>query len=115
MTKKQIGKIGEDMACNYLLQNNYKIIDRNFHCRQGEIDIIAVDNTTKEMVFIEVKSRNNKIFGRGIEAIDNYKLRHIIIAAKYYLFVNKINFNIRIDAIEIDLKLKKINHIKQIL
>ena len=55
MTKKQIGKIGEDMACNYLLQNNYKIIDRNFHCRQGEIDIIAVDNTTKEMVFIEVK------------------------------------------------------------
>ncbi len=103
------------MACNYLQKNNYKILERNFNCNQGEIDIIAKDNKTKEIVFLEVKTRSGKKYGRGLEAINAYKLKHIRNSAKYYLYINKITLNIRFDAIEIDLKLKRLNHVKQII
>ncbi len=115
MNKKQIGNFGENIAYNYLQKNNYEILERNFNCKQGEIDIIAKDNKTKEIVFIEVKARSGKKYGRGLEAINTYKLKHIVNSAKYYLYINKITLNIRFDAIEIDLKLKKLNHIKQII
>ena len=115
MNKKQIGNLGENMACNYLQTKNYKIIERNFNCKQGEIDIIAKDNKTKEIVFFEVKTRSGKRYGRGLDAINTYKLKHIINSAKYYLYINKITLNVRFDAIEIDLKLKKLNHVKQII
>ena len=45
--RKEIGNRGENLACKYLNKNNYKIIERNFYCKQGEIDIIALDNTKK--------------------------------------------------------------------
>lgn len=115
MDKKQIGKIGEDIACKYLEKNNYKIIERNFNTKLGEIDIIVKDKETEEIVFIEVKTRNNKKFGRGLESIDDYKMNHIINTAKYYLYKNKLNTSIRFDAIEINMNQKKINHIKQIV
>ena len=54
---KETGKLGEDIAVHYLKQNGYVILDRNFECRQGEIDIIALDK--KEIVFIEVKTRTS--------------------------------------------------------
>ena len=54
-----LGRFGEEKACNYLKKNNYKIIERNFRCRQGEIDIIAKDLSKNELVFIEVKTRLN--------------------------------------------------------
>ena len=47
-----LGKTGEDIATQYLIQKGYKIVERNFYCRQGEIDIIAKDKN--ELVFIEV-------------------------------------------------------------
>ena len=45
-----LGRHGEDKACKYLEQNNYRIIERNFRCKQGEIDIIAYDNNLKQLV-----------------------------------------------------------------
>jgi len=60
--KQSIGKLGEDIACLYLEKNNYKIIKRNFRCKQGELDIIAF-NLKKELIFIEVKTRNNINYG----------------------------------------------------
>ena len=49
--RQEIGRWGENLACKYLEENNYKIIDRNFLCRQGEIDIIAKDCIKNELVF----------------------------------------------------------------
>ena len=115
MNKRQNGIIGEDIACNYLSKNSYKIMERNFNCNQGEIDIIVRDINTNEVVFIEVKSRNNKKFGRGIDSINKRKIIHIINSAKYYLYVNRLDINIRFDVIEVYIKDKKINHIKQII
>lgn len=55
MTSKEMGNIGEAAVCKYLIKKGYKIIERNFSYRGGEIDIIAQDKST--IVFIEVKAR----------------------------------------------------------
>ncbi len=113
--KQQRGKIGEDLACKHLQKNKYTIINRNFRCKQGEIDIIAYDEKRKELIFIEVKTRSNIEYGLPSEAIVKMKKNHIINSAKYYNYKNKIeNVPIRFDVIEVFLNNSnyKINHIK---
>lgn len=109
-----IGKDGEEIASNYLLQNGYQILKRNFYTKQGEIDIIAKEKD--EYVFIEVKTRKNKEYGEPIDAIDKNKIKHLKKAISYYLYINKLEDKfIRIDIIEIKYIKNKIyiNHIKQ--
>lgn len=111
--RHNLGKTGEDVAEIYLLKKNYKIIERNFSCRQGEIDIIAKDKD--EIVFIEVKTRTNKKYGQPIDAITYYKKKHMIKSINYYLYVRKLeNAFVRIDVIEVYQKKDGfwINHIK---
>lgn len=109
-----LGKIGEDAAEIYLLNLGYKIIDRHFYCKQGEIDIIAKDKN--EFVFIEVKARSNRNFGNPVDSVTYYKKNHLIKAIRYYLYLKKMeNSFIRIDIIEV-YQYKdglKINHIKK--
>ena len=117
-TKKELGKIGENIATKYLTEQNYKIIARNFVCRQGEIDIIASDEAKKEIVFIEVKTRTNKKYGEPSEAVDESKQKHIYKSAEYYVYrCNLYNRNIRFDIIEINVDIStkriKINHIRK--
>lgn len=112
-----LGQFGEDKACDYLIKNNYIILDRNFRCSQGEIDIIAKDVKKNELVFIEVKTRSNFKYGVPSEAVTNMKKRHFISASKYYLFQKNIkNTFIRFDIIEIFPKNNsfQINHIIQV-
>lgn len=114
--RHEIGKLGEELAVKYLEQKGYKIIERNFTCRQGEIDIISIDK--KELVFIEVKTRSNDKFGRPIEAVDTNKQKHLSKAIKYYLYSRNLeNEYVRIDVIEVYLyeQSYRINHIKQII
>ena len=113
--KQRIGKLGEDLAYQYLQKNNYKIIEKNFTCRQGEIDIIARDNRKKELVLIEVKTRTNFKYGNPCEAVNNQKKKHIYYAGQYYIYKNRIkNIPIRLDVIEIYIKngTYHLNHIK---
>ncbi len=115
MYKRHIlGKEGEQIATDYLKQNNYKILLRNFRCNQGEIDIIAKNKN--EIVFIEVKTRQNNNFGNPAEAVTKIKRKHILDTAKYYIYKNNLgNMSIRFDVIEIYKKEKfYINHIKNI-
>lgn len=115
--RQEIGKWGENLACQYLEKNNYQIIERNFLCRQGEIDIIAKDVIKKELVFIEVKTRSNFKYGNPAEAVNTQKRKHMMQAIQYYLYKNHIqNIPIRIDILEVYIVQNcKINHIKQIL
>lgn len=113
--KKEIGKIGEEIACKYLNRNDYNILERNFTCKQGEIDIISQDLKKKELVFIEVKTRSNLKYGMPSEAVNKSKKKHILEASNYYTYLNKIkNIPMRIDVIEIYItnSKRKINHIK---
>lgn len=109
-----LGINGEKIATEYLNKNNYKIIERNFRCRQGEIDIIAYDKKCKEYVFVEVKTRTNFEYGKPIDSVNKMKQKHIASATKYYIYLNNIeNKYIRFDIIEIYKKDKYIiNHIK---
>ena len=84
--KQELGRNGENIASKVLENKNYKILERNFRCRQGEIDIIAYDEATKEIVFVEVKTRSNLCFGKPREAVDNQKKKQLYKAAKYYLY-----------------------------
>lgn len=112
--KQEIGKLGEDIATNYLIEKGYIILDRNFECRQGEIDIIAKDE--KEIVFIEVKTRTSNKYGTPSEAVNKIKQKHMLQSMKYYLYIKNLSQEfIRIDVIEvyINVNIVEVNHIKQ--
>ena len=80
---QDIGRLGEDYAASHLEKGGYKIICRNYRAgRFGEIDIIAVENTT--LVFVEVKTRISARFGNPEEAITPRKLRTLQKAALYF-------------------------------
>lgn len=85
MKNKRIGKIGEDVAEKFLSASNYQIIKRNFHTRQGEIDIIGIDKSKNQLVFIEVKTRTTTRFGELNETISTKKRKALIQTALYFL------------------------------
>ncbi|GAB4431259.1 MAG: YraN family protein [bacterium] len=89
MNKRQKGKEGEELALNYLKKMGYKIIETNFSCRLGEIDIVAKDGKT--YCFIEVKLRKSKEFGSPLEAVDHRKTSKLIQTAKYYCLINNLS------------------------
>lgn len=112
--KQETGKEGEDIAVYYLKSIGYNVIERNFECRQGEIDIIALDKD--EIVFIEVKTRRNKKYGLPAEAVNDTKKKHLWKAVQYYLYSRNLQDDfIRLDVIEMYLSKGKtyINHIKK--
>lgn len=82
MSTTQVGKSGEDLASNFLQKQGYKIIERNFRIRGGEIDIIAIDGDA--LVFVEVKTRSSHRFGLPQESINYYKIKFLQRAAKFY-------------------------------
>lgn len=82
--QKTSGALAENLACEYLKKNNYKIIEVNFSCKLGEIDIIASEE--KKLVFVEVKYRKNKSASRSAKAaVTKSKQKKIILTAKWYL------------------------------
>ncbi|ABY92989.1 YraN family protein [Thermoanaerobacter sp. X514] len=101
MNKKTIGSLGEKIAAQYLLKSGYKILEKNFKCKIGEIDIIALFK--KEIVFVEVKTRTSTSFGTGSEAVNFRKQQRILKIAQLYLATTEKfrNFQPRFDVIEI--------------
>jgi|LZCG01.1.fsa_nt_gb putative endonuclease len=91
------GKRGEDIACQYLRQQGYEIIARNWRSRFGEIDIIARDGDS--LVFVEVKTRTGSGFGGPEGALDERKRGRIIATAKAYLSGIESDLAIRFDLV----------------
>ncbi|MDP8221592.1 MAG: YraN family protein [Candidatus Stygibacter frigidus] len=85
--KKIKGAKGEKTALRYLKKLGYKIIERNFLCKTGEIDIIAYDHKNEELLFVEVRFRQSGI-DDAIASINYNKQLRIIKAARYYLLIN---------------------------
>lgn len=85
----------------YLKENNYIILETNFYCYFGEIDIIARNNGY--LVFIEVKYRKSRSMGLPEEAVTYSKQRRIYKSAEYFLYKNRISMNIpcRFDVVAI--------------
>lgn len=83
MKTSELGKIGEDFAANLLQLQGYRILERNFRCKTGEIDIIAEKDG--EISFVEVKTRRSARFGMPAEAVSTEKQRRMRKTAAYYL------------------------------
>lgn len=97
---KTFGAFGENLAADWLTENGYRVLDRNFSCRAGEIDIIAMQSDT--VVFIEVKTRSSNRFGQPSEAVSTSKQRKLVKTALYYMQKNKLlEYMCRFDVMEI--------------
>lgn len=100
MDKKIFGGYGEALAYNYLKKKKYKILERNFTCEIGELDIVAEKKDV--VVFVEVKTRASAKLGLPREAVNFYKQQKIKQLALYYLKCkNWLERNVRFDVIDI--------------
>ncbi len=111
--RKQTGQHGEDAAAMYLTERGYSIVQRNWRCTVGELDIVAeADNT---LVFVEVRTKRSRNFGTAVESITPTKQAKLVELAETYLQeTNILNQDWRIDVIAIWLEagLPHINHIE---
>lgn len=97
MNKRKLGKLGEEIASDFLIKNGVKIIERNYNTKYGEIDLIALENET--IIFIEVKLRKNKKYGAIEETINWNKINKMRDAAEFYLQQFKEDRKCRFDII----------------
>lgn len=114
--RRRFGDQGEKTAAKYLSDQGMKILDRQYGVRGGEIDLIAQDS--EEIVFVEVKSRQDESFGYPEEAVTPEKIRKIMRAIQYYLSEKKWeDKNWRIDVVAIqftDRGEPKVHHVKAV-
>lgn len=102
---KELGANGEKIAKEFLLKEGYTILESNFRCRLGEIDIIALEG--EYLIFIEVKTRTGYLYGYPIEAINAKKKNSLVKVAQTYLALKKLkDKNLRFDVVEIIIKNK---------
>ena len=101
MSSKITGNYGEDLACEYLKKQGYKILERNYRIRGGEIDIVCKD--LEILVFVEVKTRFTHEFGPPAESMTFWKVKALLKTARFY--IQKINWGekeYRLDFVSID-------------
>ena len=104
VSKQIIGKIGEDVAADYLVEQGFSVVGRNIHVSHKEIDLI-IENE-EHLVFVEVKTRcqdpkHPSPFGRPADAVDYRKKKYIYTAAEIYLYEHPTDKMPRIDVIEV--------------
>jgi putative endonuclease len=99
--KRDVGGQKETLAVLFLEKQGFRILDRNYYTRHGELDIVAMDG--EYLVFAEVKYRRDSDYGTPAQAVIARKQRHLQYAARTYLYEKKLDFDspIRFDVIEI--------------
>lgn len=99
-SRQKLGDLGEEIAVNYLKKKGYKILERQYKSRYGEIDIIAEHKKT--LVLVEVKTRRSENFGLPEEAVTERKLEKIISTGNIYQEKQKRQFeSIQVDVVSI--------------
>lgn len=111
---RQTGRLAEDFAARVLKDKGYLILERNFHNRFGEIDIIAKEGDV--LVFVEVKAKKGMDFGTPEEMITAYKLQKIRRMAEVYMSGKSLSCRIDVVAIVLssDDKLLRLNHYENV-
>jgi len=84
--REQLGIEGEKRVFDYLVSRGYRMLETNFSCKGGEIDLIA--SKGQELFFVEVKSRSSSAFGDPLESVHPYKQRRMSKAAQLFLYRN---------------------------
>lgn len=91
MNKRRLGQEQEALAANFLTKQGYRILEQNYRCRAGEIDLIGVHG--EYLVFVEVKYRSSTKEGYAEEAVDFRKQKRICRAAQWYLTAHELDWN----------------------
>ena len=97
MHKNSLGNKGEKLACDYLIKNGYKILERNWRFGRFEIDIIAQKNNL--IVIVEVKTRSNDYFVAPQQTLKKKQIENILQAANHYITQKNLDSEVRLDII----------------
>ena len=89
LLKKLLGREGEDLAARFLMKRGYRILERNYRTRSGEIDLVAMHDGA--VVFVEVKTRTSDIFGAPELAVNPRKQQRMVKAALGYIKYRKLH------------------------
>jgi len=111
--RRQLGQWGESVAAQQLEAKGFQIVERNWRCRRGEIDLIAQEGDT--LVFVEVKTRRGRGMGVPEEALTSRKSRKLLLLGQLYLSQHDLDIDWRIDMVAVELdrkgKLVRCEHI----
>jgi putative endonuclease len=99
--KRHAGSGGEDVASAWLEAQGYRVVERNWRCRSGEVDLIVRRGSLT--VFVEVKERRSGSHGRGLEAVTWTKRRRVVRAARLYAAARGLtDTDLRFDVVSVD-------------
>jgi putative endonuclease len=103
--RQLLGQLGERLAANELEKRGYTIVERNFRCKAGELDLVAREGA--DLVFIEVKTRRGVAYGFPEEAVEHKKASKLQEVANYYLEQHAlVDCSWRIDVIAVQFSLQ---------
>ncbi|MDX1277485.1 YraN family protein [Oceanihabitans sediminis] len=95
----ELGKIGEDLAVDYLLQKGYYILERNYRFQKAEVDIIAKLNDV--LAIVEVKTRSTIDFGNPQDFVKPKQIQRLVKAVDEYVIANELDVEVRFDIIAV--------------
>jgi putative endonuclease len=100
--KQSVARQTEQLALDHLLRNGLALLDRNFRCRHGEIDLVMLDRTT--IVFVEVRFRKRSNFATAVASVDVHKQRRLCLTGGHYLRTHPHHHNapVRFDVVAFD-------------
>jgi putative endonuclease len=112
--RQKLGRWGEKLAAERLESHGYKVLDRNWRCRRGEIDLVVKEGDV--LVFVEVKTRRGRDYGTPEEALTRYKAKRLLeLGQRYILERNLEDVEWRVDLVAVELdqqgKLLRFEHI----
>ncbi|KUH90638.1 YraN family protein [Mycobacterium sp. IS-1556] len=100
LTRAEIGALGEQLVVDHLRSLGLRVLGRNWRCRYGELDVIAVDDTARIVVFVEVKTRTSDQFGGIAQAVTPQKVRRLRRLAGLWLAAQDTRWSqVRIDVV----------------
>ena len=112
--RQKLGRWGEQQAAQYLESHGYKVLDRNWRCRRGEIDLVAKEGDV--LVFVEVKTRRGRDYGTPEEALTRHKVKRLLELGQRYMLerdIEDVDWRVDLVAVELDKqgKLLRFEHV----
>ena len=99
MNHIELGKRGEEISVNHLINKGYKILNTNYRFKHSEIDIVCEKGD--ELIIVEVKTRKTSVMGEPYKAVTHGKQQQIIKVTNHYIADHKIDKEVRLDVISI--------------
>lgn len=93
------GQQAESWAAEYLVARGLRLIERNYRCKLGEIDLVMAEAGT--VVFVEVRYRSSRRYGGALESVDRHKCRRLLAAAQHYMVERCVRGSVRLDVVAI--------------